>query len=160
MEVSRRLWRFGAKSAGRVQSCALRILAARERAIAGFVAKDFTTIRVDYREGFTAVLGDLRQGGVDENDEELPERVEAKKFDGTHAPADLIHALKEATHRVRRIESTSVTKKPPPPFTTAALLGEANALGASPEKVTAAAQALFEKGLVTYIRTDSVSLAP
>lgn len=159
MEVSRRLWRFGAKSAGRVQSCALRILAARERAIEAFVPTDYFAVWVEYREGFRAILGEL-QTGVDENGDELPERVEPKRVLSNELPFDLLAQLKNSTHTVRRIESTVETKKAPPPYTTAALLGEASALGASPEKVTAAAQTLFEKGLVTYIRTDSVALAP
>lgn len=165
-ELSPRLWPFHLKSAGRVQSAALRILVERERAIAAFQQRPFFTIEATYAEGFTAAIASFQAPTEDEvldadNDPEAAKpRLKPIRFQ-TETEADaLLRALSGATHIVEAVESTPVSQKPKAPFTTAALLGEASrVLSFKPAKTTDLAQALFEKGLVTYIRTDSTSLS-
>ncbi len=163
MELSRRLWRFGCKSAGRVQSCALRIVVSREQAIRDFTPSNFWTVEATYRNGVTAFVG-----GAPATDEDELDNTEEHERSATLAPRRfgsqveaeaLVRAAEGVTHVVESVDVKPAIRRPPPPFTTASLLAAGSSAGLSPDQVSAAAQALFEKGLVTYIRTDSVALS-
>jgi len=164
MEVSRMLWRFGAKSAGRLQSCALRILVERERAIQQFTSTPFWRLQVRYGEGFTATVGGFERPSQDELDADdgvvNEPRLVAKRFTDEGEARAALGVITRGAHVVEHVEVKPLVRNPPPPFTTADLLGTAaGRLRFSAEQTTRLAQGLFEKGVVTYIRTDSTALA-
>ena len=164
LEVSRRLWRFGCKSAGRVQSAALRILVDRENAIRAFKPTDFWNVVADYGD-FTASVAVFERMSIEEVDDAGVDagdvvRLKPQRF-ATKAEAEAIVAAgRTVQHVVERIDSKPTTRRPPPPFTTSTLQAEASTrLRWDPDKTARVAQSLFEDGLVTYIRTDSTALA-
>lgn len=164
MEMSRMLWRFGAKSAGRLQSCALRIIVDRERSIMGFESKPWWRLQVRYDEGFTATVGAFEVPGQDELDADerlvAEPRLVARRFETEAEAKRMQDVLCAAKHVVESVETKPTRRNPPPPFTTADLLGTASSrLGWGADKTTKVAQSLFEKGAITYIRTDSRALA-
>lgn len=156
MEISRRLWRFGAKSAGRVQSCVLRLLVDREQAIKDFVKQSFWTLEASYCEGFTAVVFDHKPTA--DTAEQLA--VEPRRYETEPAANNAAEQGRGGRHVVSAVDAKEVLRKPPPPFTTANLLAAASKIGLSTSAATAVAQSLYEAGHITYIRTDSVALAP
>jgi DNA topoisomerase-1 len=165
MEVSRRLWRFGCKSAGRVQSAALRIVVDREAAIEAFRSTDFWTVHASYKEGFSAAIAAFESISDEELDDSGTSRDESVRLRPTRIGDKAVAATHAADARASRHVVTAVEKKPSkrrprPPFTTSSLQAEASSvLGFDAEKTAKVAQALFEAGLVTYIRTDSVALS-
>ncbi len=163
MEVSRQLWPFGARSAGRVQSCALRIVVDRERAIGSFRPEPFWTIRAEYGEGFAAEVGQFEEPAEEVLDEaDSPDRtleLRPRRF-ASRAEAEALVAQGSAVpHVVEAFAAKPVVRRPPPPHTTASLLAAGTAAGIRPDSIAASAQRLFERGLITYHRTDSVTLS-
>ena len=145
-------------SAGRVQSPALRLIADREAEIEAFETREYWTILADAPgpPPFSARLVQYRG-----------DKVEQFTFTGETAAFAAQATLK--LHAARGLEVLSVTAKkrrraPPAPFTTATLQQEAsNRLGFNVSRTMRIAQELYEgvggEGLITYMRTDSVSLA-
>ncbi len=147
------LWRKlpGAKSAGRVQSVALRLIVEREREIEKFKAQEYWS-----------VVARLEQGGT-----EFPARLvkfEGEKLDklslGEAGIANRAKALVEsATFRVEEVETKPTRRNPYPPFTTSTLQQEAaRKLGFSASHTMRLAQNLYEAGAITYMRTDGVQM--
>lgn len=130
----------GAVSAGRVQSPALRLIVEREKEIEKYESKFNYKITAKF-DGFDATYdGDAPE--TEDNARELLEKL---------APADF---------KVSDIDEAEGTKANPVPFTTAALQIEANAkLGFSSRTTMTAAQGLYQAGLITYHRTDSLNLS-
>ena len=148
------LWRKlpGAKSAGRVQSVALRLIVDREREIELFRAQEYWSVSALFEadgQGFTARLVGL----------------DGKKIDrltiGNKGDADAARAVVEAGRfTVASTETKPFTRNPPPPFTTSTLQQEASRkLGFSASHTMRLAQSLYEDGLITYMRTDGVQMA-
>ncbi len=140
-------------SAGRVQSVALRLIADREAEIQGFKPQEYWTIAAELKGKngtFTAELSavdgtPLEKFGIPDS-----ERAE-----------HIARELRDAAYRVTLLESKEVKKHPPAPFTTSTLQQTAaKRLGMSSKKTMYLAQGLYENGLITYMRTDSVNLAP
>ena len=128
----------GAVSAGRVQSPALRLIVEREQAIEKFASKYTYKVSGDF--GFDAKL-----------DHEFDSEDEAEKF---------LKQLIGAKYTVSAVENTPGERKPQPPFTTASMQIEANSkLGFSTRTTMQAAQSLYQAGLITYHRTDSLNLS-
>ena len=128
----------GAISAGRVQSPALRLIVEREQAIEKFASKYTYKVSGDF--GFDTKL-----------DHEFDSEDDAKKF---------LNDLIGAEYKVNAIENTPGVRKPAPPFTTASMQIEANSkLGFSTRVTMNAAQALYQAGMITYHRTDSLNLS-
>lgn len=128
----------GAISAGRVQSPALRLIVEREQAIEKFASK--YTYKVSGNFGFDAKL-----------DHEFDDEAAVKEF---------LNQLIGANYTVSAIENTPGTRKPAAPFTTASMQIEANSkLGFSTRTTMQAAQALYQAGMITYHRTDSLNLS-
>ena len=162
------LWQLqnGAKSMGRVQSAALHILCDRERAIQAFVAQDYWNVFVDYAEGFRAYY----QGTATETEEEgLDDAAspgesstpESTRVTTEVAANQLVEIAQQQSHTVTNIEGKTKNRKPPAPFITSALQQAAGSrLRFSPEQTMKVAQSLYEAGLITYMRTDSVTLSP
>jgi DNA topoisomerase I len=158
------LWRKlpGARSAGRVQSVALRIVCDRELEIEKFVAREYWSIiahlRTEAKAPFTARL--VGADGKKITRLDIGSGAEAEAFKT---------ALEQALFSVAAIESKPVKRHPYPPFTTSTLQQEASRkLGLAPARTMQIAQRLYEgvdvgdgaAGLITYMRTDGVDLAP
>lgn len=167
LEVSRRLWRFGCRSAGRVQSAALRILVDRENAIRNFKSEPFWSVFADY-DGFSAAVAvferlsteEIDDEGVDAGDAAATVRLKPQRFTTQAEACAIVAAGQRVPHVVERVDSKPTTRRPPPPFTTSTLQAEASTrLRFDPDKTARIAQSLFEQGLVTYIRTDSTALS-
>ena len=165
MEVSRRLWRFGAKSAGRVQSAALRIIVDRETAIRDFKPTDYWTVQATYREAFVAAVAafeaptDVELDEVGEGADTALKLRPTRFLDKAEADKSVLEG-KRTEHVVESLEETPTTLRPKPPYETSTLLADASSmLGWRSDKTTKLAQFLFEEGLITYIRTDSVALS-
>ena len=136
----------GAISAGRVQSPALRLVVEREKEIEKYDAK--STFKV------TGTLADIDNGTsfIAGLDGEQPADEKAAR--------DLLTSLSDADFSVKDVEETEGSKTNPVPFTTAALQIEANArIGFSARTTMTAAQGLYQAGLITYHRTDSLNLS-
>ena len=160
------LWKkagLSGASAGRVQSPALRLICEREAEIAAFVPREYWTVDADAEKApqpFTARL--VQFGG---------EKVE--QFTITSAPRaeEVRRSLEQAaagTLTVAAVEKKQRKRNPSPPFTTSTLQQEASRkLGFGAQRTMRTAQKLYEGvdfgegpvGLITYMRTDSVSLA-
>jgi len=157
------LWRKlpGSRSAGRVQSVALRLVCEREAEIEKFRPREYWTIEVEFRNSeaatLTARLTHLKGKKLE-------------KFDlGDKAAADAaVAALERGDYAVISVERKQQRRHPQPPFTTSTLQQEASRkLGFGASRTMRAAQRLYEGvdlngdtiGLITYMRTDSVALA-
>ena len=144
-ELSPVVWQKvpGGKSAGRVQSPAVRLLVEREREIAAFEGS--ATFKV------TAIF----QVGGDTLKAELPQR-----FDTEKAAQDFLESLRGATFSVGNVTTSPGSRNPAAPFTTSTLQQEANSrLGFGAKATMASAQKLYQEGKITYMRTDSVNLS-
>ena len=144
-ELSPVVWQKvpGGKSAGRVQSPAVRLLVEREREITAFEgSSQFKVTAVFYR-------------GSDEFKAELKQR-----FDTEDEARTFLESLRDATFAVSDITKSPSTRSPGAPFTTSTLQQEANSkLGFGSKATMAAAQKLYQAGKITYMRTDSVNLS-
>ena len=144
-ELSPVVWQKvpGGKSAGRVQSPAVRLLVEREREIMKFAGSSqfkVTAIFIHDNQEFKAELN--------------------QKFDFEEAAHEFLTSLKPVTFTVSDISKTPGTRNPAAPFTTSTLQQEANAkLGFSSKATMASAQRLYQDGKITYMRTDSVNLS-
>ena len=132
-------------SAGRVQSVALRLIVDREKEIMAFVPEQYYRVEAQFRpEGSTAVVKaalDARFGTLDGARAFLQDSI------GAH-------------YRVASVEKKEGSRMPAPPFTTSTLQQEAARKLRFPVSTTMrVAQSLYEKGLITYMRTDSTNLS-
>jgi DNA topoisomerase I len=158
------LWRKlpGSRSAGRVQSVALRLICEREAEVEAFKAREYWTVEVTFTteagQSFTARLTHLDGKRLDRFDLD----TEAK----ARAAADAI--LRAPGFAVAEIESRQVRRNPFPPFTTSTLQQEGSRkLGLSASRTMQIAQRLYEGvdlggetvGLITYMRTDGVAIS-
>jgi len=150
------LWRKlpGSRSAGRVQSVALRLICQREDEIEAFKSREYWTIEVEFEtargERFTARLTHLDGKRLDKFDLDS----EAKARDAAERIG------RAAGFAVAAVEKKQVRRHPGPPFTTSTLQQEASRkLGFGASRTMRVAQRLYEDGLITYMRTDSVTLA-
>ncbi|MEO1762173.1 MAG: type I DNA topoisomerase [Cyanobacteria bacterium J06629_18] len=161
----------GAKSVGRVQSATLHLICQREREILSFVPQDYWSVWVDYAEGFRAFYKGMvnsadntAQQDNQENDDTVVKKSE--KAESTRvlseAEADrLVAEAKKYPHQIIKYEGKTTYRQPPPPFITSTLQQAAGSrLKFAPEKTMQVAQKLYEAGLITYMRTDSVMLSP
>jgi DNA topoisomerase-1 len=157
------LWRKlpGARSAGRVQSVALRLVCDRELEIERFVRQEYwsivATLATPRNETFEARL--VGADGKKLQRLDIGSGAEAEAFK---------HALETAAFSVASVEAKPVKRHPQPPFTTSTLQQEASRkLGFAPAHTMRVAQRLYEGvdiggetvGLITYMRTDGVQIA-
>jgi DNA topoisomerase-1 len=148
------LWKKVAKglSAGRVQSVAVRLIVEREEEIRKFKAEEYWTIEAKLK----AQNGSLDALVVSKNGEALDKFAVKNSSDA----ATIAEDLKKSEFEIASIERKTVKKNPPPPFITSTLQQEAaKRLGYSSKKTMFIAQQLYENGLITYMRTDSVNLS-
>lgn len=176
-KLSPLLWKKvkGKLSAGRVQSVALRLVVDREREIDAFKSEEYWVIDVDLEGSADAEALAGRQSEKSRQRRGLLEAVNGKvfvatlqKINGKKADIkdqkradEVVASLKVAKYSVASVESKEVKKYPNPPFTTSTLQQRAaNVLGFVPKRTMSLAQSLYENGLITYMRTDSVNLSP
>ena len=157
------LWRKlpGARSAGRVQSVALRLVCDRELEIEKFVAREYWSLVAT----LATPRGDTFEARLVGADGRKIQRLDI----GTGAEAEAFkQALETAAFAVAAIEAKPARRNPPPPFTTSTLQQEASRkLGFAPAHTMRVAQRLYEGieadgetiGLITYMRTDGVDIA-
>ncbi|MER8825822.1 type I DNA topoisomerase [Mesorhizobium sp. M0938] len=158
------LWRKlpGARSAGRVQSVALRLVCDRESEIERFIREEYWQI--------AAILGTPRKENFEARLTAF-DRKKLQKLDiSNKAQADDIKAMLEgATFKALSVEAKPTKRNPGPPFTTSTLQQAASSrLGFSANRTMQVAQRLYEgmdiggetTGLITYMRTDGVQMAP
>ena len=154
------LWRKlpGARSAGRVQSVALRIVVDREMEIEAFRAQEYWSVEADLAADsppFTTRL--VKHAGKRGQRLDITSEAMAK------AARD---AIKAGSFTIKSIEKKPVKRSPSPPFTTSTLQQEAaRKLGFTAQRTMQAAQKLYEGvddtgGLITYMRTDGLSVSP
>lgn len=145
------LSKIGAPSAGRVQSALLRLLAEKEESIQKFVPTKYWEVFLDYKKGNSNLTAKLCQ-------------IDKKKVDRITDKVivdDAISNCKEGNYTIEKIIEKEKLIEPKLPLTTAALQQlSSNVLGWSPARTQKNAQVLFEKGYITYIRTDSCRFAP
>lgn len=146
-ELSPILWRKvkPALSAGRVQSVAVRLIVEREREINEFVSEAAFRVIANFilPDGTTVLKAELNR--------RLKDKKEVEAF---------LESCKNASFTIDDITTKPVKKSPAPPFTTSTLQQEAaRKLGYSVSQTMMIAQRLYESGLVTYMRTDSVNLS-
>jgi DNA topoisomerase-1 len=158
------LWRKlpGARSAGRVQSVALRLVCERELEIEKFVSREYWSIIAHLKTTAGAPFV-ARLAGAD------GQRINRLDIGSEAEAAAFKAALDAAKFSVAGIEAKSAKRHPPPPFTTSTLQQEASRkLGFAPARTMQLAQRLYEGaeiggeavGLITYMRTDGADLAP
>lgn len=161
----------GAKSVGRVQSATLHLICQREREILAFVPQDYWSVWVDYVEGFRAFYKgtinsapDTAQQDDRENDDTVVKKSEKAESTRVLSEAEAERLVTEARnhpHQIVQYEGKISSRQPPPPFITSTLQQAAGSrLKFAPEKTMQVAQKLYEAGLITYMRTDSVMLSP
>ncbi|HVX81000.1 MAG TPA: type I DNA topoisomerase [Devosiaceae bacterium] len=149
------LWRKlpGSRSAGRVQSVALRLVTEREAEIEKFRPQEYWSVLAHLMHKGKAFEARLYSA-----DGKVTDKLDVKNG----AEAEALKAAIEAG----RLYVTSVDKKPTrrnpyAPFTTSSLQQEASSrLGFSPSRTMQIAQRLYEDGIITYMRTDAVQMAP
>ena len=151
-------------SAGRVQSPALRLIVEREEAIEAFKPKEFWTIEADVNKDKTDFVAKLT--------EYKGEKLKQFSINNTDDAETARKALNDAAGKsltVAKVEKKQRKRNPQPPFTTSTMQQEASRkLGFSAQRTMRVAQQLYEGidvgdgtiGLISYMRTDSVHLAP
>lgn len=150
------LWRKlpGAKSAGRVQSVCLRLIVEREMEIEAFRAQEYWTVKALLEsprgQTYEARLTTLAGKKLD-------------KFDlGNATQAEMaVQAINSRDLVVKSVEAKPATRNPSPPFMTSTLQQEASRkFGMGAKQTMSVAQRLYEAGLITYMRTDGIDMAP
>ena len=144
-ELSPILWRKIQRglSAGRVQSVVLRLVVDREREINAFTPAPYYRVEATFEMSGAKVKGLLD-----------------KRFDTLAQAREFLQDCVDASYKVGSVESKDGLRMPPPPFTTSTLQQEAARKLHLPVSTTMrVAQSLYERGLITYMRTDSTNLS-
>jgi DNA topoisomerase-1 len=144
-ELSPVVWRKvpGGKSAGRVQSPAVRLLVEREREIESFNGSSVFKVVAEFEHSKDILKA------------ELP-----IKFDSEQEARKFLESLNGSTFTVSDINTSPSVRNPAAPFTTSTLQQDANSrLGFSARSTMSSAQKLYQDGKITYMRTDSVNLS-
>ena len=156
-QISPLLWKKVAwgLSAGRVQSAALKLICDREREILDFIPEEYWRIAADFGDGFVAELSKISGRKASVKNQEAADAIETELAEGEY----IVGSIKEGKRKT----------KPYAPFTTSSLQQDASIkLGFQTSKTMQIAQQLYEginlkgigaRGLVTYIRTDSVRVS-
>ncbi len=170
-DVSQLLWKKVRPklSAGRVQSVAVRLIVARERERMAFHSATYAdlmaTLAVESGTTFQAAMVSYQGKKIPSGKDfdaatgSLKEATAFLLLDES-AAKQLAETLKTAEFRVTSLEVKPFKERPKPPFTTSTLQQDANRkLGFTARKTMQVAQSLYENGYITYMRTDSTSLA-
>ena len=138
-------------SAGRVQSVALRLVVEREAEREAFKAQEYWTIVATLKNQNLFEASLIKKGG---------ETLEKFAIKNKGEAETIVKELETSTYHVVDIQKKQTQKNPLPPFTTSTLQQDASQrLGFSAKQTMRIAQELYETGLITYMRTDSVTLS-
>jgi DNA topoisomerase-1 len=157
-KLSPLLWRKIRRglSAGRVQTVAVRLIVEREREIEKFIPEEYWEILAELRRH----LGGLKEGVPTFMAKMTKANGKVLKIVNKDQAFQIVEELGKATYEVSQVEKKEVAQSPAPPFTTSTLQQRAvSRLGFSSKRTMRIAQSLYEKGLITYHRTDSLHLA-
>ena len=165
-QVSEVLWRKVAQgtSAGRVQSVAVRLVVDRERERTAFTSAAYADVSVlllpgSFKAGLVAVDGERVAAGRDFDSDGRLTANNVVHLDEAGA-VQLADELAGEQFRVVGIDEKQSTRRPPVPFTTSSLQQEAGRkLGFNSKRTMQVAQGLYERGYITYMRTDSPALS-
>jgi len=149
------LWKKVARglSAGRVQSVTVRLVAEREREIEAFLAQEYWTIVANLEK----TSGQAFEALLTKKDDKVLDKLAIKN---KKEAEKIIKDLKNAEYKVTAVEKKETKKNPLPPFTTSTLQQTAWQKFHWPAKMTMRiAQNLYERGFITYHRTDSLNLS-
>ncbi len=141
-------------SAGRVQSVTVRLVVEREREIQKFVPQEYWSVEAQLskkgdEQSFKARLVKMDDKTIDRL--AIKNEAEAKK---------ILDNLQDAQYKVVEVTKKETHRTPAPPFTTSTLQQEASRkLGFSAKQTMMVAQRLYETGLITYMRTDSLNIS-
>lgn len=149
------LWRKlpGSRSAGRVQSVALRIVCDRENEIERFKAVEYWSVAAKLNE-----KGKSFEARLYSVDGKVTDKLDIK----TGAEAETLKvAIESGKFSVSSVDKKPTKRNPYAPFTTSSLQQDASSrLGFSPSRTMQLAQRLYEDGVITYMRTDGIDMAP
>ncbi|MBS1300827.1 type I DNA topoisomerase [Loktanella sp. SALINAS62] len=150
------LWRKlpGAKSAGRVQSVCLRLIVEREMEIEAFRPQEFWTVKAILKNarGQTYEARLMTLGG---------DKIEKFTINDATKAEMAVAAVTSRDLTVSSVEAKPATRNPSPPFMTSTLQQEASRkFGMGAKHCMSVAQRLYEAGLITYMRTDGIDMAP
>ncbi len=148
-ELSPVLWKKvkPSLSAGRVQSVVVRLIVEREREIIAFQSKPYYRVVAQFF-------------ATNSDDKRLFKAELSKRFETQEQAEEFLSNCSTAEFKVEKSEEKPAQKKSAPPFTTSTLQQEAGRkLGMSVSQTMSVAQQLYEQGLITYMRTDSVNLS-
>jgi DNA topoisomerase-1 len=168
-KLSPLLWKKLSKrwlSAGRVQSVAVRLIVEREREIEKFVKQEYWTIEGKFKAKNAQLSAQLSS----KDGKKYEETLTFTLFDGTYSTSKTTIATHEEAGKivndlaspftVSAVDKKEIKRNPPPPYTTSTLQQDAGRrLYYSSKKTMQLAQKLYEKGYITYHRTDSVNLS-
>ena len=165
-EISPVLWMKvrGRLSAGRVQSVAVRLLVQRERERIAFTSAEYWDLDVrlspgDFGARLVALDGVRVASGKDFDDSGQLRTADVARLDA-HAANQLADALAGQSARVTSVTEKPFTQRPAAPFTTSTLQQEASRkLRWGAQRTMRVAQGLYERGYITYMRTDSATLS-
>ncbi|KQN74133.1 type I DNA topoisomerase [Devosia sp. Leaf64] len=149
------LWRKlpGSRSAGRVQSVALRVVSDREAEIEKFKADEYWSVEASLAQNGKSFVARLFSV-----DGKKTDKLDIKTGEDAAALKKLIEG---GQFNVANVEKKPTKRNPYAPFTTSSLQQDASSrLGLSPSRTMQIAQRLYEDGLITYMRTDAVQMAP
>ena len=153
-KVSPFLWRHvsRAKSAGRVQSPSLRIICEREDLRDAHVSEEYWPIKAKFKFSDFELDADLVEAnGINTTKKPLSNEKEVN---------DVLKEFKKTTFAVSEIETKPQSSSPKAPFRTSTLqMSAASSLGYTADRTMRAAQNLYEGGLITYLRTDGISIS-
>jgi len=172
-KISPLLWRkVNGRSAGRVQSVAVRLICEREQDVTSFEPKEYWSIKASLskakaKQAFTAPLYKWKEKRVIAASDKAT--AQTMVIDSEKEAKAIVKAVESQDFKVSSVTEKSSQRKPQPPFITSTLQREAsNALGYPVKKTMQLAQALYEgielgpdgpTGLITYMRTDSTRVS-
>jgi DNA topoisomerase I len=168
-ELSPLLWKKLSKnwlSAGRVQTVALRLVVEREKEVLAFNLEKFSVLGGTFLVDKTELVAKL----ISQNGSSFEEKKTLKLFSGEYTytkglitkekAVEIEREVKGDSYTVKDVTETEAVRYPPPPYTTSLLQQDAiNRFGLSSKMVMRIAQDLYERGLITYHRTDSFNLS-
>lgn len=170
--ISPLLWKKVAYglSAGRVQSVALRLTSERERERISFIKAKYWSLLAHFQKGSTLFEARLFESkgkkvasgkDFDPDTGKLQKDKVGKVLHVTKAVADdVFKSVSKGTWKVESVDEKPVNRKPAPPFITSTLQQEASRkLGLTARETMRVAQSLYERGFITYMRTDSTHLS-
>jgi DNA topoisomerase I len=149
------LWRKlpGSKSAGRVQSVALRLICERDEEIENFISREYWDIKAALNSESNAAINARLI-------EYQGEKIEKFTITDAARANAVAEALRSKQYKVASLEEKQVRRHPAPPFTTSTLQQEAaRKLGFGAKRTMQVAQKLYEAGHITYMRTDGVTVS-